>query len=108
MTTTISRKGQEAPNEKATSVAFTIYYEWYGLDSSKDQPIVGGFRKCEEFSNQVGETSTRMQKESISRLRKIAEGLRRQAEGSDMAEVVDILDPIFQDCKKIDVKWSIG
>lgn len=27
----------------------TIYFEWYGLESFKDKPIVGGFEKCEEL-----------------------------------------------------------
>jgi hypothetical protein len=83
---------------------FTIYYEWYGLDSSKDQPIVGGFAKCEEiFKSSWRKNHTDAEKKHFSRLRKIIQGLQKKAvtEGSDMAEVVDILDPIFQkDCKK--------
>jgi hypothetical protein len=83
---------------------FTIYYEWYGLDSSKDQPIVGDFGKCEEiFKSSWRKNHTDAEKKHFSRLRKNIQGLQKKAvtEGSDMAEVVDILDPIFQkDCKK--------
>jgi hypothetical protein len=47
-----------------------------------------------------------MQRKAFQDLERL-KAFRRKAvtEGSDMAEVVDILDPIFQkDCKKIDVQ----
>jgi hypothetical protein len=76
MTTTISRKGQEAPYEKRHQ-SLTIYYE-VRLDSSKDQPIVGvRFWKCEEFSNQV-EKKLHGCRKAFQDLERLARGLRRR------------------------------
>jgi hypothetical protein len=81
-----------------------IYYEWYGLDISKDQPIVGGFKKCEElFKSSWRKHHTNAEKKHFSRLKMIIQGLQKKAvdEGSPMEEVVDILEETYQkSCNK--------
>ena len=93
---------------------YTIYYEWYGLESSKDQPIVGGFEKCEEiFKSSWRKKHSDAEKKHFSRLKSIIKGLKKKAvtEGSDMEEVVGILESSFtQDCKKslsVMVDWMM-
>jgi len=93
---------------------YTIYYEWYGLESSKDQPIVGGFEKCEEiFKSSWRKKHSDAEKKHFSRLKSIIKGLKKKAvtEGSDMQEVVGILESSFtQDCKKsisVMVEWMM-
>jgi hypothetical protein len=81
----------------------TICCEWCGLESCKDQPIVGGFDKCEELFKSTWRKHHVDQDECFSRLKKIIEGLKKKAAvgGYEMDEVVAILEEIFQkDCKK--------
>jgi hypothetical protein len=81
-----------------------IYYEWYGLESSKDQPIVGGFERCEELYKKTWRKHHNpREKKQYSRLQAIIRGLQKKAASEErrMEQVVDILDPIYQgECKK--------
>jgi hypothetical protein len=77
---------------------YTVFYEWYGLESSKDQPIVGGFKKCEQlFKSSWRKGHSPAQKKHFSRLKKIIEGLQRKAanDGLAMEEVVEVLAATF-------------
>jgi hypothetical protein len=82
----------------------TIYYEWYGLESYKDNPIVGGFERCEDlFKFNRQKQHNFGQKKHLSCLTIIIEGLHRKAEieGSNVMDVVDGLASFYQgDCKK--------
>jgi hypothetical protein len=83
---------------------FTMYYEWCGLETSKDQPIVGGFDKCEElFKSSWRKHHTDAQKKHFSRLKKIIQGLKQKVvrDGMPVDEVLDLMEPIYQQhCKK--------
>jgi hypothetical protein len=98
------RKAKRHQMIKRHQSLYTIYYEWYGLESSKDQPIVGGFEKCEElFKSSWRKPHTDAEKKHFSRLKKIIQGLKEKAarEELDMEEVVEILESTFaKDCKK--------
>jgi hypothetical protein len=57
-----------------------IYYEWYGLESSKDQPIVGGFERCEELYKKTWRKSHNpREKKHYSRLQAIIWSLQKKA-----------------------------
>jgi hypothetical protein len=82
----------------------TIYFEWHGLESCKDKPIVGGFQRCEElFKSSWRKGLSAGENKQFSRLKRIMGGIQKKAtmDGIDLVTVVENLTPIYQkDCKK--------
>ena len=83
---------------------YTIYHEWYGLEASEDQPIVGGYEKCDQlFKSSWRKKHTAAEKKHCSRMKMIILGLQTKAamQGSEMEEVVGILDATCsKECEK--------
>jgi hypothetical protein len=82
----------------------TIYFEWHGLETSKDKPIVGGFQRCEDlFKSKWRKRLNFGENKQFSRLKRIMGGIQDKAttDGIDLETVVDNLAPIYEkECKK--------
>jgi hypothetical protein len=76
----------------------TMYFEWYGLEDSKDKPIVGGFERCEElFKASYRKGLNHGDSKRLSRIKRIMGAIKKKAttDGVDVVKVVDELAPIY-------------
>jgi hypothetical protein len=75
----------------------TMYFEWHGLEDSKDKPIVGGFERCEElFKASYRKGLNHGDSKRLSRIKRIMGAIKKKAttDGVDVEKVVDELAPI--------------
>jgi hypothetical protein len=97
----LAKRSKMAPRHLSLE---SVYFEWFGLETFKDKPIVGGLEKCEKlFQSKWRKGRTHGEKKHFSRLKRVMEGIENKArtDGVDLAEVLDSLSEIYQkDCKK--------
>jgi hypothetical protein len=88
----------------------TIYYEWYGLESYKDTPVVGGISFLEKtYKTKWRAHFSPAEKQYFSRLQKVIRGIEEQGKRESKAadEIVEEWEGLYQkDAKSSVTKMS--
>jgi hypothetical protein len=114
-TTTTSTTTNSAPGRQHSLVMkhkslYTIYYEWYGLESYKDTPVVGGISFLEKtYKTKWRAHFSPAEKQYFSRLRKVIRGIEEQGKRESKAadRILEEWEGLYQkDAKSSVTKMS--